>query len=142
MRRRVGAAFFKCHFELGKKGGGCGQAALNTILMLMEKRGIIFSFSPEKGITSARIMYELRRVGLKATPKTITTRSLKPYSILWYPPPRDHYVAVGIIRKGKALIYDSEKSRAYWMPLQHLAKRWYKQYSGRQCGWVIEVRKK
>lgn len=139
--KTLSAAFFACHFELGGAGGGCGLAALNSILSMMGKRGIIFPFSPEKGISPKRILRELRRVGLSAIPKLVSVRNLKSHCILWYPPPRDHYVVVRKVEDGSALVYDSEKSRPYWLPLASLQKKWYKQYSGRQCGWVIEVRK-
>lgn len=138
----LSAKFFACHFQLGGAGGGCGLASLNSILTMLDKRGIIFAFSPEKGISPKRIIRELRLAGLSATPKLISIRNLKRHSILWYPPPRDHYVVVREVKDGKALVYDSEKSRPYWLPLPSLQKKWYKQYSGRMCGWVIEVRKK
>jgi len=139
--KTLSAKYFKCHFEL-RSPGGCGLAALNSVLMMMEKRGIIYSYSPEKGISPAWILRELRRVGLKATPKTISIRNLKGPAILWYPgQDGGHYVAVCMVRNGKALICDSEKSRLYWLPFPYLRKKWYRFTRGRWCGWVIEVRK-
>ncbi|MEK7211754.1 MAG: cysteine peptidase family C39 domain-containing protein [Patescibacteria group bacterium] len=129
-------------FELAGKGGGCGLCALNTILTMFGKRGVIFPFSSEKGISPKRILRELRRTGLIAEPKTISIRNLRRHSILWYPLPRDHYVVVRKIANGKALIYDSEKNRPYWCRLSILKKKWYRWHKGRWCGWVIEVKKK
>jgi ABC-type bacteriocin/lantibiotic exporter with double-glycine peptidase domain len=100
--------------------------------------GAIFPFSAAKGVSPKRILLELRKAGLIAVPKTISIRNLKPRSILWYPPPSDHYVVVREIADGKALIYDSEKKAPYWLRLSILKRRWY---GKKPHGWVIEVKK-
>jgi ABC-type bacteriocin/lantibiotic exporter with double-glycine peptidase domain len=139
VKRRVSLRFF---FEqIGK--GGCGVCAVNTILKKFGLKGVIFPFSPKKGVTSTRILRELRKAGLIAEPKTISIRNLRPWLILWYPPKGgdggDHYVVIGEIVDGWVLIYDSERKKPYWSQLSTLKKKWYRWYRGRWCGWVIEV---
>lgn len=134
MEKRTGLEFF---FEqIGN--GSCGVCAANTIFKMFGLRGAIFSFSTIKGVSPKRILLELRKSGLIAVPKTISIHNLKPRSILYYPPPSDHYVVVREIADGKALIYDSEKKGPYWLRLSILRKRWY---GKKPYGWVIEVKK-
>ena len=134
MKKRTSVKFF---FEqIGK--GSCGVCAVNTILKMFGLRGVIFSFSATKGTSPKRILHELRKAGLIAVSKTISIRNLKPRSILYYPPPSDHYVVVGKIADGEALVYDSKEKEPYWRRLSVLKKKWY----GRKThGWVIEVKK-
>lgn len=134
MRKRASVEYF---FEqIGK--GSCGVCAVNTILKMFGLRGAIFSFSPLNGTSPKRILHELRKVGLNAISKTISIRNLKPRSILYYPPSNDHYVVVGEIADGKALIYDSAKKGPYWCRLSALKKKWYGE---KPSGWVIEVKR-
>ena len=140
MERKTSVEFF---FEqVGESG--CGVCAVNTILKKHGLRGIIFPCTA-KGTTSTRVIHELRKAGLIAKSKTISIRNLKEWSILWYPPRGDHegnhYVVVGEIADGKALIYDSEKKEPCWEQLSAIQKKWYRWYNRRWCGWVIEVKK-
>jgi ABC-type bacteriocin/lantibiotic exporter with double-glycine peptidase domain len=133
LKKRTGLEFF---FEqIGE--GSCGVCAANAIFKMFGLRGAIFSFSAIKGVSPKRMLHELRKAGLIAVPKTISIRNLKPYSILYYPLPNDHYVVVREIAGGKALIYDSEKKGPYWLRLSILKKKWY---GKKPDGWVIEVR--
>ncbi len=91
-----------------------------------------------RGTSPKRIMYELRKEGLIVKSKRISIRNLKPRSILYYEPPGDHYVVVGEIRDGRALILDSAKKKPYWMKLSFLRKKWY---GSKRNGWAIEVTK-
>ena len=135
MKKRASVEFF---FEqIGK--GSCGVCAANTILKMFGKRGAIFSFSAVKGTSPKRILHELRKAGLIVVSKTISIRNLKPRSILWYPPPRDHYVVVREIADGRALIFDSERKEPHWIRLPILKKNWYGEKS---YGWVIEIAEK
>lgn len=137
MKERAGV---ECFFEqIGE--GSCGVCVTNVILKMWDKPGAIFRFYPDKGVSSKKILWILRRAGLDARPKIISIRNLKPRSILWYPF-KDHYVVVGEIADGRAHIYDSEKKGPYWCRLSILKKKWYKLYSGRWRGWVIETKKR
>jgi len=137
LKKTTGLEFF---FEqIGE--GSCGVCAVNTILKMFGLGGRIFSFSPQKGVSSKRILLELRRAGLIAERREISIRNLRSRSILWYPPSSDHYVVVGEIADGKALIYDSQNKGPHWYRLSLVKKKWYKLYSGRLRGWVIEVKK-
>jgi len=118
-------------------GPCCGVCVVNTVLKMFKKPGVIFSISPIRGTSPKRIMRELRKAGLEVESKKISIRSLKPKSILWYPPPSDHYVVVGEIFDSKALIYDSAKNAPYWLDLAKLKRRWY---GTKPKGWVIEIR--
>ncbi|MFZ5559244.1 MAG: cysteine peptidase family C39 domain-containing protein [Patescibacteria group bacterium] len=118
----------------------CGVCVVNTILKMFGLPGAIFSVNAKRGTSPKRILQELRKAGLVAVSKTISIRNLKPRSILWYPFPRDHYVVVGDIADGKALIYDSERKEPYWCHLSILKKKWYGG-GGKSHGWVIEVTK-
>jgi ABC-type bacteriocin/lantibiotic exporter with double-glycine peptidase domain len=121
-----------CFFEqVGT--GGCGVCCVNTVLKMHGMSGVIFSYSMDKGTSPKRILRELRKAGLVAVSKIISVRNLKPKSILYCPPPSDHYVVVGEIEHGDALIYDSSKKEPYWLSLPFLCKKW--------AGWVIETRK-
>jgi len=134
LEKRTGLEFF---FEqIGE--GSCGVCAANTILKMFGLRGAIFSFSAIRGVSPKRILHELRKKGLNVESKTISIRSLKPRSILYYPLPSDHYVVVDKIVGGRARIYDSEKKGPYWLRLSILKKKWY---GNKPHGWVIEVRK-
>jgi len=125
------------------KNGGCGFYAINVILMMFDKEEVFFSFSRKKGISSKKLILELRKAGLVVASKTISARNLKPRSILWYPKPIDHYVVIGEVADGRVLIYDSErKGGPKWHRLSYLKKKWYKWYSDRYCGWVVEVKEK
>lgn len=140
MKRRVSVEnFFE---QVGN--GGCGLCVVNTILKMFGKRGLIFSFSPEKGISPKRILHELRKADLIVVSKTISIRNLKPLSILWYPPrgknEGDHYVVASKVKNKKVFIFDSEKKEPYWERFPVLQKKWYRWYKGRWCGWVIEVK--
>lgn len=121
-----------CFFEqVGT--GGCGVCCVNTVLKMFDLPGAIFSYSADKGTSPKRILRELRKAGLVSVSKIISIRNLKPKSILYYPPPADHYVVVGEIGYRHALVYDSSKKRPYWLPFALLQKKWK--------GWVIESRK-
>jgi len=104
---------------------------------MFKKPGVIFSISPVRGTSPKRIMHELRKEGLVVKSKRISIRNLKPHSILYYDPPRDHYVVVGEIKNGRALIFDSARKKPYWTSLSVLKKNWY---GPRRNGWVIEVK--
>ena len=132
------------YFFMQRDSKSCGCCILCTVLKKNGLPGVIFSVG-DKGTSSKRILFELRKAGLIAVSKTISICNLRPWSILWYPPRSndngDHYVVVGEIADGKALIYDSEKKAPYWLQLSALKKKWYKLYSGRWRGWVIETKK-
>lgn len=114
-------------------GPCCGVCAVNTILKMFNKSGVIFSISPIRGTSPKRIMQELRKAGLNAISKKISIYNVKPRSILYYEPPNDHYVVVGDVKNGKILIYDSAKHTPYWTTPSSISKNWK--------GWVIEVKK-
>lgn len=140
MKKEVSLEFF---FEqVGDSG--CGVCVVNTILKKHGLRGLIFPFT-KKGVTSTRVICELRKAGLYAKSKTISIHNLKEWSILWYPPRGkqggDHYVVVGQTTDKEALVYDSAKRMPRWEKLSAIKKKWYRWYHNRWCGWVIEVRK-
>lgn len=136
MKKRANGEF---HFML-RNSGGCGLCGLNTLLMKFKRRGVIFRLPPDGRVSPKRVLFELRSANLFA--RSMMARNPKPWSFLWYPKPRDHYVVAGeVIKKGKdgwVLIYDSEKKEPYWMRLSALKKKWY--YPGRSRGWLIEVK--
>ncbi len=135
MKKRANNVEF--HFEQRTRGG-CGLCVVNVVLKMHGLRGVIFEFSAKKGISSKKILIELRRAGLIAQPKMVSVHCLKPRSIIWYTKPEDHYVAVGKIVGGWALIFDGDNEKPDWMRLSDLIKKWY--YKGNR-GWVIETRK-
>lgn len=110
----------------------CGVCVINTILKIYYLPGAIFSVG-DNGTSPKRILHELRKAGLIAVSKKISIRNLKPRSILYYSPPKDHYVVVGEIANGWVLIYDSGKKEPYWLRLSTLRKKW--------GGWVIETKR-
>ena len=135
MKKRANIEF---HFK--QRGRGCGLCVINVVLKMYGLVGTIFPFSPKKGISSKKILIELRNEGLIAQPKDITVHRLEPRSIIWYPKPADHYVVVGKVVGNWALIFDGDKKEPYWMRLSDLTKKWYRWYHGRWCGWVIETK--
>ena len=141
MRRRVSLRyFFKQTID-----SGCAVCAANVLFKKYGLQGAIFPFSKKKGTSSWKLIRELRKMGLEARSKTISIRSLKEWSILWYPPKGrgkgDHYVVVGKIRNNRFLIYDSEREEPYWEGAENLKKNWYRWYRNSWCGWIIEVSK-
>lgn len=126
-------------FHVVQYGPTCGVAAVNIILKMFCKPGMIFcvSYNPDKGASPKKMLSKLRSSGLIAESKNIAVCNLKPRSIL-YIKSRDHYVVVGWVENGKALIFDSVKIKPYWLNLSTLKKQWYGQ---KKNGWVIEVRK-
>jgi len=110
----------------------CGVAAINSVLKMHNKNGVVFS-SP-KGTTPQKMVKILTAQGVSATPKKkVTVENIKPKSILYYPK-EDHYVAVKKVGDNKAFVNDSLKSGGKWIDLKTLKKKW--------GGWIIETRKK
>jgi len=126
-------------FHVIQYGPTCGVAVVNIILKMFCVPGMIFcvSYAPDKGASPKKMLSMLRRSGLVAARKEISIRNLKLPAIL-YIKLSDHYIVVGRIKNGKALIFDSAKNKPYWLKLSTLKRKWYGQ---KKNGWVIEVRK-
>lgn len=110
----------------------CGVAAINSVLKMHNKNGVVFS-SP-KGTTPQKMIKILEAQGVSATPKKrVAVSGIKPKSILYYPG-EDHYVAIKKVGANKAFVNDSLKNKGQWINLNTLKKKWK--------GWAIETRKK
>lgn len=114
----------------------CGVCAVNSILKMYGKPGIVFS--TPKGVSPEQISKTLKQQGIATkVVKKADISQLKPRSIVYYPA-EDHYVALEQVSGTRVLVNDSLKGGPEWVDAEALERK-AKEGDESGIGWVMET---